>query len=365
MLESNTESSVQVVHLITKAVSRIATFERLSVEKTSKRNLLRRGIDNSVILRPDPNVQCIVSNLLNAPGCDKDDVMRFQHCVYKDMMSLEIKSLDKEIMGLNCLGSKQRRFLKAITTEPVFKLCVDYLMLEKASWNVRCGKKGESIWKTAMIDKDDQVKSMDNWLKLTATLESSVESADLFVGQKLSWLNCLSLSKCEKVDVPPMADPIPDGDLNSDDFIIIDKNIESVNRNDDREVLGVRKDVDVVDRREGEGHRNVRGQPTLRDLSNQPLGEDAKPKVKMFDSIEGDNDRKLEDNVTKNRNLKPRSIRTTFGHPYGKENHRFTGRDRDESVCGSGSRYRDDQRRQNKNYRGAGDGPYSVRSGRY
>lgn len=175
-----------------------------------------------------------------------------------------------------------------------------------------------------MIDKDDQVKSMDNWVKLTATLANSVDSADLFVGEKFSWLNCLSLSKCEKIDVRPIADPIPEGYLNSDDFLIIDKAIKSVNRNDDREVLGDRKDLDVVDEREGEGRRNVSEQVTLQDLSNQPLNENVKPKVKKFDSIEGGNDRKFGESVTMNQNLTPRSMDATLGHPYGKENNRFS-----------------------------------------
>lgn len=77
-----------------------------------------------------------------------------------------------------------------------------------------------------------------------------------------------------------VADTVPEGDLSSNDFLIIEESVKSVNRSDDREVLGGRKDLDLVDEGEGDGRRDMHGQVVLHNLTNQPVNGNANLKVK-------------------------------------------------------------------------------------
>lgn len=84
-------------------------------------------------------------------------------------MSLEIKSIEKKVIVINCLASKRIRILKAITTDSIFKTCIDYLN-RKAFCNIRCGRESELVWKTALLDKDEQTESMEKWFKVREML---------------------------------------------------------------------------------------------------------------------------------------------------------------------------------------------------
>lgn len=44
---------------------------------------------------------------MNVPFCDRDEVLNFQHCIYKSKMEIEIKVLGKENAHLGLLMAKQ------------------------------------------------------------------------------------------------------------------------------------------------------------------------------------------------------------------------------------------------------------------
>ena len=202
-LAADNESSTQVVHLIVKAMSRIMDLQRLSAEKESKRNFVRRGLEKGVVLDRDVDVQKVVTKLLSNPYGDRDGVLRFQDSIYKEMMQLESKALEGEMVELNRLGSQQRRFLKAIATESVFKICVDFLTVERAACINRCGRQNEVVWKAALIEKEARDKSVNAWARLTANLKGACKDDDLFKAGKSSAISCLSFSNGGTVDIPP------------------------------------------------------------------------------------------------------------------------------------------------------------------
>lgn len=189
--------------LIVRSVARIANLQRISICKDSKKNILRRGIERNVILKRDPYIQGIITNLLSSPFHDKDETLSFQHHMYRTMMSLEAKSLEKESVSLNCLIAKQRRILKTITTETVFKLCAEYLVDRKAAYTVLYGRENEVAWKAALEDKEEQSISIDKWLSLSSSVSNMYDCDDAFVNEKLALLNGLQVSKGESVDIYP------------------------------------------------------------------------------------------------------------------------------------------------------------------
>lgn len=63
--------------------------------KESKKNILNRGIEKNVVLKQNANVRNIVADLLSDPFHDRVEVLKLQHCMYKDMMSLEEKCMER------------------------------------------------------------------------------------------------------------------------------------------------------------------------------------------------------------------------------------------------------------------------------
>lgn len=81
--------------------------------------------------------------------------------MYKSMMSFEVNAIEKEVTDLNRIVAKYQRILKSITTESVFKSCMDYLINDKASCSVRCGCKNETISKSSLLDKESREQSLN------------------------------------------------------------------------------------------------------------------------------------------------------------------------------------------------------------
>lgn len=253
-------------------------------------------------------------------------------------MSLKVKGLDREITSLNSLGSKQRRFLKAISTEPVFKLCVDYLTLDKASWNIRCGRMNESIWKAAFTDKADQVKSLNDWLKMASSTIKLFESEEVFVDEKLSWLSSLAVSKCEMVDIPPVPFTTNetarvDKDLTDADFHVIDENIRSVLSVEGLVEISVGEMLVTANREESKGQQGASEPPTLEELIDRSvqrgnvLDVNMEAAINVNAAVKGE-DRKPNAAMMINENSKERPGLSALNHPYGfndKEN-RFPSR---------------------------------------
>lgn len=221
--------STNVTVLIINTVTRIKNVQCLSVSKECERNILNRGIERNVILKRDSSIQNIVSNLLNSQFHDKDGVMQFQHFMYKNLMALQVKGIEKEVVALNCLSSKQRRILKSITTNSIFKLCSDFLNNDKASCSIRFGRENELVWKAALVDKNIQTESMDKWLKMVATVTSGYSSGDVFIDETFSSMNGLKISKIERISINPGAFEvmaINDDDIfNLDELKVIDEDI--------------------------------------------------------------------------------------------------------------------------------------------
>lgn len=91
--------------------------------------------------------------------------------------------------AMNCLASKQIRILRTITTDSVFKLCIDYLNNRKASYNIHFGKENEAIWKAALLDKIEQTESLDKWLKMVSTVSIEQGYSNVFVDDKFTMMH--------------------------------------------------------------------------------------------------------------------------------------------------------------------------------
>lgn len=200
-----TKSPVQVSSLIVKVLSRILKLQSLVVSKECKLNILKRGIEKNVILKRNLNVQCIVTDLLDNQFCDRDEILRFQHFMYINIMNIEAKSIEGEITSLNCIASKERRLLKSITDDNVFKLCNVFLQGRKASEMISFGYDNEASWKKAMLSKDEQVKSIDNWLKMVKVIAVDRQCGDEIISEEFTALSSLSVSSTVIDSIEPNA----------------------------------------------------------------------------------------------------------------------------------------------------------------
>lgn len=101
---------------------------------------------------------------------------------------------------------------------------------------VRCGRENEVIWKLALDDKDEQIESVDKWLKLSSDIANLCDYEDNFIIGRSTLMNDLSISRGENIDIWPatrgesMSDS--DGVIDISDLNAIDASIleESSNR---------------------------------------------------------------------------------------------------------------------------------------
>lgn len=135
-----TSDEFKVSDVIIKTLSRILKLQSTVIKEEGRLSILKRGIDKNVILERNTNIQCIVTDLLTNPFYDKDEVLRFQHAMYHNIMDIEAKAVEKEMTSLNCVASKEIRLLKTLTDNDVFKLCSNYLQERKANEIINIGK---------------------------------------------------------------------------------------------------------------------------------------------------------------------------------------------------------------------------------
>lgn len=93
-------------------------------------------------------------------------------------MNIVSKSIEKEVVSLNSVAAKERRLLKSITDDNVFKLCNVYLQERKTSEMIDLGFENEATWKKAMLDKDKQAKSIDEWMKMVKVIAIDKQCGD-------------------------------------------------------------------------------------------------------------------------------------------------------------------------------------------
>lgn len=123
--------------LIVKTLSSIDKLQSLSTVNENV-NFLDRSIKQGVIFELDENVNNVIGGLLNKKFCDKDGISKFQSDVYNSLMTMEVKTLKKEIEYLNSIAAKKRRLLRSITTEDMF-ICVKYLDSKNAFDTLKSG----------------------------------------------------------------------------------------------------------------------------------------------------------------------------------------------------------------------------------
>lgn len=105
--------------------------------------------------------------------------------MYASAAMIEINCLKREITELNKRSAKERKFLRTMTTDDVFKMCCDYLTFKKASSGIFFGKRNELLWKLTYERKEAQIESIEKWLDIASKIgkeydfEEIVERSDL------------------------------------------------------------------------------------------------------------------------------------------------------------------------------------------
>lgn len=178
------EGQIRVTNVITKSLARILKLQSFAVKKECRSNIVKRGLDRSVILERNISVNCIITDLLSDQFCDKDEVLRLQHHIYRNLMELEVKSIAKERTFLNAMIAKERRILKSITTDQVFKLCNDFMQKRRTDEMISLGSENEVLWKGALLEKEAQAKSIDEWLNLINAISLDKNCGDMYVSKE-------------------------------------------------------------------------------------------------------------------------------------------------------------------------------------
>lgn len=105
-VDSISKGSTRASELIISTLSDALKLQTTSVMKECRECILKRGIDKSVILNVNDDIQCIVSTFLKHPYSDRDAVLKFQHGAY---LKLEIGYLERETTKLNSLVANRIR----------------------------------------------------------------------------------------------------------------------------------------------------------------------------------------------------------------------------------------------------------------
>lgn len=115
-------------------------------------------------------------------------------------MKIEVSCIDKELTTLNALAAKQRRLLKSITLDSVFKMCSGFLESKKASDTIEIGKDNEILWKKAVNDNVDRKLSIEKWLKTISSINAECQYDDNLLHTNLTGL---LVSSTEHMDITP------------------------------------------------------------------------------------------------------------------------------------------------------------------
>lgn len=90
----------------------------------------------------------------------------------------------------------------------MFKKCQDFLTNRKAFDTIKISSQNESLWKTAVKDKEDQVASIDKWLQTVSAIRSEYQHINLLYTNETSTYFDLSTSKIEHLDIAPSVNEI-------------------------------------------------------------------------------------------------------------------------------------------------------------
>lgn len=66
------------------------------------------------------------------------------------------------------------------------------------------GRRNESIWKTALADKDDQMASIDEWLRVVSNVFDEHQLDNVFIDGKTALMNDLKITVDESISVDPV-----------------------------------------------------------------------------------------------------------------------------------------------------------------
>lgn len=202
-LQSKDGGSFRVIKVITGTLGSIMSMQSLHVSNECKMSILKRGIEKSTILRRDMYVNGLVSEMLVRPFCDKDGILKLQHELYGNLMNLEVKGLGREMTHLSLLISKQRRALKSICSNEVFKMCNDFLQSRRASEMISFSRENETIWKAAVLDKERQLESIDKWLGLVSNIYRGFQYYDEAMNAQCLKFGGLAVAGTMHVDIEP------------------------------------------------------------------------------------------------------------------------------------------------------------------
>lgn len=168
-----------------------------------------------------------MTDLLADPFCDREGILQYQHAMYRKMMELEIQSIGKEMTSLNAITAKERRVLKAITTDEIFKLCNGFMLKRKTDEMIALGFDNEGQWKKALLDKDEQAKSIDSWIKMIDAILLDKFCGDTTVSKEYRNFVNLSLSKTIIYDSIEPHIPFSNGNLDDTDEMLIGIDVSS------------------------------------------------------------------------------------------------------------------------------------------
>lgn len=340
-LGSSENGSIQITRLIITTVSRIKRTQFLSVCKESEKNILNRAIQKNIVLHRDPNIERLMYNLLSNKFTDKEGTMKYGNDAYKTKMSLEVKALEKETTDLNRIIAKQKRVLKSITPESIFKICVNYLTNERASSFIHFGSRNEAIWKSALFDAESRNLSLDKWSRTVSSIMSEEEYGDEFINEQMLQLCNLRMTRTEKVYIGPTTDDIEgtfdEGNLNEDDLKTIDETVRIYTEgSNSAKIGGKRNEViyigEVVDNDENVLSDKTTGEilndkttneitdvPNIKVTNNEIAkkfsnGPNVEVNVKIMKKVRNNNETK-NDNLDDDKTV-PSSVHNTRKRPY-------------------------------------------------
>lgn len=81
----------------------------------------------------------------------------------------------------------------------------DFLAYNKTSETIKVSNENEILWKKDLIDRNDQVSSIDKWLQTVSSI--CTEYVDPLTSSESVITNSLSVSKIEHFDIAPILCP--------------------------------------------------------------------------------------------------------------------------------------------------------------
>lgn len=153
--------------------------------------------------------------------------------MYRNVMELEVKSIEREMTAYNAIAAKERRLFKAITSDEVFKLCNGFLQEKNTNEMVDSGFENEQLWKKALLDKEKQVRSIDNWLKMIKVISVDEHCGDASITNAYNELASLSVPETVINSIEP-DDSAYNPSFEDDELLKIDDDVNQSTNLPDR-----------------------------------------------------------------------------------------------------------------------------------